>query len=85
MALLLEPRFCKLARCARQHHAKGLCLMHYRRQRRTGDATAPHRGHSPEPDMSRHGPCAAPGCLESILAKGRCQKHYIRQRARAAA
>lgn len=74
MALLLEPRFCKLTRCGRKHHAGGLCLMHYRRQR-SGST----------PRMSRSGPCQALGCLESILAKGRCQKHYLRQRAREAA
>lgn len=32
-----EPRLCRFTNCGRKHEARGMCAMHYKRWKRTGD------------------------------------------------
>ncbi len=66
---------CTANGCERNQVAKGFCLMHYKRWKRTGDANAVSR----QPRAGRL--CAVEGCDRPVLAKGYCNTHYLRQRA----
>ena len=74
-------RYCTVAGCGRPHHARGLCLAHYQRQRRhsntfaaieVGDQVATKRA------VQRQ--CREPGCDRPHVARGLCQTHYQQAR-----
>ena len=70
---------CTIRGCGKRHHAKGLCLTHYQRQRRQGDA----HGEIPVGAQVQGGRkvmtvCTRPGCGKPHLARGLCQACYRR-------
>lgn len=58
--------------CPREGYALGLCEMHYRRVRRTGEPGPPG-----VIDRS-HATCMAPDCDRDAEARGYCHGHYLR-------
>ena len=65
---------CYVEGCEREAKAKGMCMMHYKRQWRHGDVTALKR-------VRRiTGPCSVPGCTARPIAKGLCMNHYALNR-----
>jgi len=69
-----RPSICCVEACGKTTRAKGLCGMHYERQRRTGTTDGPDRG--------RRTPatCSVEGCDRALRAKGLCSMHYDRVR-----
>ena len=64
---------CALPGCDRSSYAKGFCVMHYTRIRRTGAAG------SVMSEIQRHGPtaaCGTEGCSAKPKARGLCKTHY---------
>jgi len=65
-------RTCSIEGCERKYVAKGYCSMHWQRNSRGADLSAPVR----QVDPSRG--CAAEGCSRPHLALGYCEMHYQR-------
>lgn len=67
-------RTCSVAGCERDHYARGLCGMHYKRVLRHGDPMpeVPARGEAPPVS------CAVPSCDHPAEARGWCHGHYLR-------
>jgi hypothetical protein len=63
---------CTAGGCDRDGYARGLCEMHYRRVRRTGDPGPPGVWDRSSPQ------CTAPGCDRDAEAKGYCHGRYLR-------
>lgn len=59
--------------CERRQQGLGLCSMHYRRLKQTGDVGPA------EPLRDRRGSeCTIDGCSKRVKARGLCAKHYTR-------
>jgi hypothetical protein len=59
---------CSVADCEKPTLARGLCRLHYSRQRRTGTT-----------ELDRHDPiCSVEGCEAKHRSNGFCQRHYMR-------
>lgn len=71
---ILAMRTCSVAGCERDHYARGLCGMHYKRVLRHGDPMpeVPARGEAPPVS------CAVPSCDHPAEARGWCHGHYLR-------
>lgn len=67
---------CMVDGCERKHGARGLCLMHYKRVTRTGDA----RDATPQIRLPNFGSCAVEVCERPAMTKGLCEAHYQRSR-----
>lgn len=67
----MAKRTCSLPECSRPFVAKGLCTMHYQRQKKHGD---PGITSSVRPG----GICRIEGCGAPHVARGWCSKHYNR-------
>lgn len=67
-------RTCSVAGCERDHYARELCGMHYKRVLRHGDPMpeVPARGEAPPVS------CAVPSCDHPAEAGGWCHGHYLR-------
>lgn len=63
-----EPRFCEIDGCTRKHFGHGLCQLHYKRKRRTGDPQQLLR--------QRQSGCSVAGCEGHGYSRGYCQHHY---------
>lgn len=65
------PEFCQCPGCGRNAIAKGYCVAHYQRFRKTGDA-------KPDvPIQSREGgTCTIEGCTEPTVGRKMCKAHY---------
>lgn len=65
-------RMCSVEGCDRPHSAKGYCLAHYTRVRRTGEPGAV--------DVwdKKPKPCSADGCDRLAVGLGLCGKHHLR-------
>ncbi len=61
---------CSVEGCAKEVQSRGLCPMHYQRNRKYGDPLTSW------PD--RTGPCSVEGCDEKRESKGMCSLHYAR-------
>jgi hypothetical protein len=59
---------CQVEDCQRKHYARGLCGMHYKRQRRHGDllAETPARGEG-DPKL-----CTIPDCNRPVAGPTEC-------------
>lgn len=60
-----QARVCKMPRCGKKHHARGLCEFHYREV---------------NPKNRQHRPCTVEGCGRSRKARGLCHAHYMKAR-----
>lgn len=65
---------CTITDCTRTHKARGLCVIHYNRQLRTGtpQADTPIREYA----IDTPGTCTVPGCVRPYSCKGLCNPHY---------
>lgn len=63
-----ETARCTIDGCDRQHVARGLCELHYRRWRRTGSTADPEKPAG----------CGEEGCTRPHEARGLCRLHYRR-------
>jgi len=64
-------RTCSVDGCDRIHRAQGLCVGHYHRWRKTGDAGPPFV------QRERHTVCVISGCSKNdTLRRGMCDNHY---------
>lgn len=70
-----EP--CSVAGCDQRELARGWCVKHYNRWKRTGNAEAPTRDRAP---AYANEPCRVDGCGNRIQARGYCPAHYQRWR-----
>ena len=61
---MAAARPCSVDGCETKHHARGLCWMHYNRQRQA----------SPAPE------CSIDGCDKRAYKRGWCAMHYKRWR-----
>jgi hypothetical protein len=70
-SMLDQPttRFCSIEGCNRPYLAGGFCLLHYRRNQRGQDMTAP-------PKTVRVG-CDVPDCALPHYSIGLCRTHYM--------
>lgn len=71
---------CSVDGCGRNAHwrakgVKGMCLAHYKKVRKYGDATA-GAGR-----VDNSGECSVDGCSRGARSMGLCNSHYLRQRA----
>lgn len=66
-------RPCAIEDCPRPRRAKGLCAVHYWRQRATGDPNKTKSGRMP-----RAGICEVPNCGSTIQSRRFCSMHYSR-------
>jgi hypothetical protein len=73
----LKTKTCTYGECDRPHQAKGLCELHYRRQRKGQDMDGYVRGSLTPED----GKCVHPGCNRPHENRGYCQTHYGRLKA----
>lgn len=64
---------CTVTHCTKEVLAKGLCPMHYQRQRLHG---SPDHKKPLNADLA----CIADGCQKPVVALHMCQKHYYRFR-----
>lgn len=72
----MAERTCSIDGCERPTRARGLCLMHWKRWRNTGDAG--EAGSRRQPNLGRT--CALPDCEQLASKRGLCNRHYIRAR-----
>jgi hypothetical protein len=66
---------CEVPNCGDDVHAKGYCVKHYYKMKRTGTL----QSIKPGPKKPESG-CSVPECLKDLYAKGHCQKHYYREK-----
>lgn len=68
--------------CGRPHNARGMCVMHYMRNRNNGDplVVMPSGGSSRKMVNKKARPCTVEGCdvNDNYYAKGMCRPHYTR-------
>lgn len=82
MLVLFEHRYyacmrtCEIAACDRPHKAKGLCALHYGRNRRLGDPKA----HLDLYEKDRPKTCSVIGCEAMTHTGAMCSSHYQRWR-----
>lgn len=81
---------CKIEGCSREVDSKGLCQMHYLRQRRGETNMSPEKLNAKgikRPPWKLNDPryknkgrlCDVPGCKQAFYAKGLCRKHWNSQ------
>ena len=72
----MTQRTCSIDGCGKPQKAKRMCTMHYTRQRRGQDITAPQKR------VPRYNgqTCEAPGCTEPAKANSLCGPHEARYR-----
>lgn len=63
---------CSIEDCEEDAHARGWCMLHYSRWRRTGTTNAPEP-REPAPDT-----CTIDDCNNPYYARGYCSTHYTR-------
>lgn len=66
---------CNVAGCGRTHSAKGLCNLHYLRQKNGTPQDAPVR-----PGAQASMRCSGAGCDRDAKSRGLCHRHYQRMR-----
>lgn len=69
-----KNKICTWSSCERPLFAKGLCVMHYKRERNGSDMDAPPKGER------RPGVCKQAYCTRVVYQLGYCSAHYERQR-----
>lgn len=72
----MPARVCAVAGCDRPHQARGLCVAHYTRWRRSGHTGATEVGGR----SARGAVCTVAGCDRPHQARGLCPTHYSRWR-----
>jgi len=68
-------RTCTWNGCCEPHHHRGLCSMHYGRNRKGSPMDEPRKRRRAGTPPRR---CSAPSCKEPLLAKNYCVAHYKR-------
>lgn len=63
---------CAAADCGKPICARGFCVNHYRKKRKSGEL--------PLLERKAPKPCAVDGCERDVLARGWCSSHYARWR-----